>query len=185
MSYPPTIETILKPLVASTRALPGWSFDITNSDTSRDPALGEGYQLEIEVHFEDSYHPGHKRGVIHCFLVPNASYDYRAWRKWLFDQCMLVQQHELAEFFRQQVPNPHTNLENDFIEFKPFRPHHGHGRNPYQVLEVGTEEDAQMQPGELPNGETAVWLTFVAIDPGAPDIDHFTVSGEPTRPTTM
>jgi hypothetical protein len=149
--------------VKSTKALPGWSFEITNSDTSRDPALGEGFQLEIEVHFTDSYHPDKQRGVVHCFLIPNASYDYRAWRWWFFQQCMLVQQHELSEFFRQV----------DAIslgEFKPFRPHHGHGRNPYQVIEVGTEEDAQMQPGQLPSGETAVWVTYLSTtEPGNPE----------------
>lgn len=180
--YPPTIETILKPLVKSTKALPGWSFEVTNSDTSRDPALGDGYQLEIEVHFEDSYHPERKRGVIHCFLVPNASYDYRAWRKWFFDQCMLVQQHELAEFFRQIISTTATTESDEITEnsFKPFRPNHGHGRNPYQVLEVGTEEDAQMQPGGFRNStDHAIWLTYLAtVNPGNGD-------GDPTTPSTM
>lgn len=133
-----TIESILKPLVQSTSAMPGWELSIQDRDGQ--------VELQIYVQFADSYHPERVRFVIHCFLVPNASYDYRAWRWWLFRHCMLVQQHELAEFFRQT-----TDIWRDesFIEFKPFRPNHAAGRDPYQVLEVGTEVDAQAAPGSV------------------------------------
>jgi hypothetical protein len=135
-----TIETILKPLADSTRALPGWSLEVVTRDGN--------WELQIDVLFTDSYHKNRERRVIHCFLIPNASYDYRAWRWWLFQQCMLVQQHELSEFFRQEdasAPEP--------VSFKPFRPNHALGRNPYQVLEVGTEEDARATPGSTQMNE--------------------------------
>lgn len=161
--YPPTIEDVLIPLVKSTKALPGWELNVV----SNNDGFEREYELQIYVHFTDSYHPEKKRGVIHCFLVPNASYDYRAWRWWLFQQCMLVQQHELSEFFRQMQVHPDDGLPLAGEGFKPFRPNHGHGRNPYQVIEVGTEEDARMQPGQLPNSQDSVpWLTLaVTIDP--------------------
>lgn len=145
MSDEPTINSILIPLVNSTRALPGWTFAII-IDTFSNDAETDQYELQITVRFADSYHPESERGVTHCFLVPRASYDFRAWRWWLFQQCLLVQQHELAEFFRQ-ITHESYDPRADEIEFKPFRPHHAAGRNPYQVLEVGTEEDAQAAPG--------------------------------------
>jgi hypothetical protein len=139
-----TIDTVLAPLVNSTKALPGWSFEVTTNHEENDQ-----YELQIMVRFTDSYHSDQNRVVVHCFLIPFASYDYRAWRWWLFQQCMLVQQHELSEFFRQSVATRRDAPDVLDGEFKPFRPNHAAGRNPYQVLEVGTEADAQAPPGSV------------------------------------
>jgi len=170
-----TIESILIPLVNSTKAMPGWDFfEVLQQHDVQDYVQ---WELQITVHNIDSYHPDRKRGVIHCFLVPNASYDYRAWRWWLFQQCMLVQQHELCEFFRQSVATRKDSLDILDGEFKPFRPNHAAGRNPYQVLEVGTEEDAQAAPGSLPKTDTGVWLTYVGLSNNPEDPEtHQTIS---------
>jgi hypothetical protein len=161
-----TIDSILIPLVNTTKALPGWSFNVVSNNEGDE----RDFELQISVMFTDSYHNERERFVIHCFLVPNASYDYRAWRWWLFQQCMLVQQHELCEFFRQVQVHPDDGIPLAGDGFKPFRPNHAAGRNPYQVLEVGTEEDAQAAPGSIQMTDTPpnldapkVYLTYVVI----------------------
>lgn len=62
--------------------------------------------------------------------VPPAAYDRRSWQRWLFDQVLLVEQHEACEFF--QVDGR-----------RPYAPNHGPGRNPYTIHELGTAADAE------------------------------------------
>ena len=64
-------------------------------------------------------------------IVPAAAYDERSWRRWIFEQILLVERHEAMEFF--QVGDD-----------KPFAPSHGFGQDPYLVREIGTEEDRRM-----------------------------------------
>jgi hypothetical protein len=63
-------------------------------------------------------------------IVPAASYDKRAWTRWVLDQVLLVESHECCEFFK---------LGGN----RPFSPNHGPGRNPYSILEKGSVEDAK------------------------------------------
>lgn len=67
----------------------------------------------------------------HFFPVPVATYDARSWRRWLFDQLLRVELHEACEFFRLE--------DRAGTADRPFAPHHGPGRDPYTVFEVGSE----------------------------------------------
>lgn len=65
--------------------------------------------------------------VNHFMPVPPASFDERSWRRWLFEQCLLVERHEACEFF---------TIRTD----KPYAPNHGPGNDPYIVAELTTDE---------------------------------------------
>jgi len=75
--------------------------------------------------------------VNHYMPVPPAAFDERSWRRWLFDQCLLVERHEAMEFFA-------------IDDERPYAPSHGPGNDPYIVREVGTETDQRTSfRGEL------------------------------------
>lgn len=118
---------LLRDLVDHLTYKDGWSFSL------QDIARGQGSQgltLVILLTGPDSYHPERTISVQHLMIVPAASYDERAWRWWLLQQILLVEQHEACEFF--QVDGE-----------RPYAPNHGPGRDPYQVLELGTVADAE------------------------------------------
>lgn len=116
----------LQELVEGLEYKPGWSFYLAEADRGQDSV---GLTLQINVKGPDSYNPQSAISVLHYFIVPAVAYDKRAWMRWLFDQCVLVETHEACEFFKVDGE-------------RPFAPNHGPGRNPYSVLERGTEEDA-------------------------------------------
>lgn len=97
----------------------------------------EGLTLSVYITEPDAYDHTKPRSVVHYFPVPPAAYDYRSWRRWLFDQLALVDDHERMEHFT-------------IAGEKPYAPSHGPGNNPYLVREVGTEEDRRTSfRGEL------------------------------------
>lgn len=113
---------------------PGWRFFLDDVDRDKDPqgnVIGKGLTLVIRTLGLNSYRPsaGEHYAVHHYFIVPAATYDERAWQRWLFDQVALVELHEAMEFFK-------------IDSHRPYAPNHGPGRNPYTVHERGTEEDA-------------------------------------------
>lgn len=87
-----------------------------------------GLTLVINITGPDSYHPEREISVNHYMPVPPASYDDRSWRRWLFDQILLVERHEACEFLAVDGN-------------RPYAPSHGPGNDPYLVREVGTDED--------------------------------------------
>lgn len=93
-----------------------------------------GLTFEVLCFHPDSYAPERERGVRHWFIVPAATYDEHAWTRWCFDRVVEVETHEACEFFKLDG-------------VRPYAPHHGHGRNPYVVIERGTEADAKRSPG--------------------------------------
>ena len=107
---------------------PGWTFHLRDMERGQG---SEGLTLVITVAGPNSYEPQTQIHVNHYMIVPAAAYDERAWRRWLFDQCILVETHEAMEFFK-------------IDESRPFAPNHGDGRDPYTVHERGTENDAYM-----------------------------------------
>lgn len=115
---------------------PNWRFRLANHDRGQG---SEGLTLIIVTHGYDSYNPknGETYRVQHFMPVPPASYNEQSWRRWLFDQCLLVERHECCEFFK--------------IDGKrPYAPHHGPGNDPYVVFERGTDEEARtMYTGEV------------------------------------
>ena len=116
---------VLAELVHAMRYRPGWHFtlnDITRGQGSF------GLTLIINVKTTNSYPPHETIRVQHFMPVPPAAFDMRSWRRWLFDQCVLVDRHEACEFFE---------IDGD----KPYAPSHGPGNDPYLVREIGTDED--------------------------------------------
>jgi hypothetical protein len=118
--------TILLELVKKIK-YKNWRFTVEDIDRGQG---SKGLTLIIYVVCHDTYDPDHIMGVNHYMIVPPAAFDERAWRRWVFDQVLLVEQHEACEFF--QVDGQ-----------RPYAPHHAPGRNPYTFVEIGTQEDAQ------------------------------------------
>lgn len=60
--------------------------------------------------------------------MPPASYNRQSWRRWLFEQVLLVERHEACEFFVVDGE-------------RPYAPRHGPGNDPYVVVEYAKDED--------------------------------------------
>lgn len=118
---------VLAELVASLRYRPGWTFALQDLDRGQG---SKGLTLVITSLGYNSYHPdrGETYRVHHYMPVPPAAYDSRSWRRWLFEQLLLVERHECAEFFQTEGE-------------RPYGPSHGPGNDPYIVREVGTSLD--------------------------------------------
>lgn len=115
----------------------GWTFRLADLDRGQGSA---GLTLVINITGPDSYHPERQISVNHYFIVPAAAYDGRAWQRWLLDQVLLVEQHEACEFFRYVQPG--KGDDGSTLEHRPYKPNHGPGRDPYEILTLGTAEDA-------------------------------------------
>lgn len=114
---------------------PGWTFDLVDMVRDEDEkGRGEskGLTLKILSKGYDSYHPelGEAYRVWHYVPVPPATFDQRAWMRWLLDRLIEIETHEACEFLQ---------LDGE----RPFAPNHGPGRNPYSVIETGTDQDAR------------------------------------------
>lgn len=124
----------LKELLDGLEYRPGFQFSLEDLDRGQG---SKGLTLVITVTVPDSYDHSKTIRVCHYMLVPPAAYDERSWRRWLFDQIGLVEQHERCEFF---------TINGD----KPFAPSHGPGNDPYLVREIGTDVDRRTSfRGEL------------------------------------
>lgn len=117
---------LLADLVGKVAYRPGWVF-MLHDDLDRGQG-SKGLTLVITVKTTDSYPPHDTIRVAHYMPVPPAAYDARSWRRWLFDQCVLVDRHEAMEFFE---------IDGE----KPYAPSHGPGNDPYLIREVGTDLD--------------------------------------------
>lgn len=101
----------------------------------------------------DAYRDG-DRPVNHLMVVPAASYNEQSWRRWLFEQCALVEFHEAMEHFEVDCPvcegtgmiSPVLKGEEwqDLREcskcegrgrVKVYPPNHGPGYDPYRLVE--------------------------------------------------
>lgn len=123
-------------LIAKCHYRPGWKVYVADVDRGQG---SKGMTLVIMTLGYNSYHVdlGESYSVYHYFPVPPAAYDRRSWQRWLFDQFLLVEQHECAEFFR-------------IGDERPYAPSHGPGNNPYLIREVGSSEDQRTSfRGEL------------------------------------
>ena len=105
----------------------GWNLSVKDVDRGQG---SRGLTLCILITTPDSYHPEELRRVMHYMPVPPAAFDRRSWRRWLFEQILLVERHEACEFF--QVDGT-----------RPYAPHHGPGNDPYIVFDHGTDEDVR------------------------------------------
>lgn len=132
---------ILAELVAKLRYKRGWRFYLGNVDRGQG---SKGLTLIIEITGSDSYHPEQQITVNHYMLVPPAAYDGRSWRRWLFEQILLVERHEAMEFFTLVHRGPFIKKDGtttETVDERPYAPSHGPGNDPYLVREVGTVED--------------------------------------------
>ncbi len=118
---------VLASLVEQLEYKAGWRFSL--EDINRGQG-SEGLTLIIHLTTKDSYNPDTTFQVVHYMIVPSASYNEASWKRWLFDQILLVERHEACEYFK-------------IDGHRPYAPHHGPGFDPYQVFEIGTLEDAQ------------------------------------------
>lgn len=116
-------HNILAKLVGRVRCKPGWTFRLKAEDAA--------LRLVIRVVGHDSSDPDNLtlNSIDHYFPIPTATYNEQTWRRWLFDRCRGVENHELGEWFR--------------IDGKlPFAPLHGPGEDPYVVHEFRPVSDA-------------------------------------------
>lgn len=133
--------TILEELIEDLSYKSGWRLTLRQG---LDRGQGSvGLTLDILIHTPDSYNENKLIGVHHYFPVPPAAYDYRSWRRWLFEQILLVERHEAAEFFRFITHDVDAETRSRPFEIvdRPFAPSHGPGNDPYLIREVGTIED--------------------------------------------
>jgi hypothetical protein len=107
---------ILGMVVDRVKCMPGWSFRLQYEDGD--------LRLVILVRGFDSAHPTDRApfAVNHFFPVPSATYNEKTWRRWVFECCRRVMNHELGEWLR-------------FGDERPFAPLHGPGEDPYTVHE--------------------------------------------------
>jgi hypothetical protein len=115
---------ILVKVVKEIRCKPGWYFRLRQAPEDVYP------KLVITVDGYDSSQPNVRIPftVSHFFPVPEATYGERAWRRWVFECCRGVENHELGEWFR-------------IGSERPFSPLHGPGELPYVVHEFRPVED--------------------------------------------
>lgn len=117
--------TELFDLVEKLEYRPGWTFTLADIDRGQGSS---GLTLDIVTLGYNSYHldRGETYRVHHYMPVPPASYNRQSWQRWLFEQILLVERHEVCEFF---------TIDGD----KPYAPNHGPGWDPYIVTEVTTD----------------------------------------------
>lgn len=132
----------LEDMVVAFRYKPRWRFWLS-PDLDRGQG-SKGTTLVVEITEPDAYHPEKMRTVNHFFIVPAAAYDYRSWRRWLFDRIADVDTHERCEAF-QVVDTPEYGVKHEShhheVVTRPYAPSHGFGQDPYLVRELGTETD--------------------------------------------
>lgn len=116
---------ILASLVNRVRCKPGWGFWLSEDEKG-------AKRLVINVDGYDSSQPSKRIPirVNHFFPVPEATYNERSWRRWIFEQCRRLENHELGEWFR-------------IGDERPFEPLHGPGEDPYTVHEFRPDVDAR------------------------------------------
>jgi hypothetical protein len=133
--------TALEMLVGQLRYKAGWRFWLAGLDRGQG---SKGLTLVINIETPDSYQPDKTICVDHYMLVPPAAYDMRSWRRWLFDQILMVERHEACEFFRLVMRGEFVRSDgtrtSELVE-RPYAPSHGPGSDPYLVREIGTDED--------------------------------------------
>lgn len=118
---------VLDQLVKALKYREGWEFFLTYEDRGQGSA---GLTLKILIKAVNTYHPERTIHVWHYMIVPAAGYNEQSWRRWLFEQILLVERHEAAEFFQ-------------IGDARPYAPHHGPGNDPYIIFELGTADDVR------------------------------------------
>jgi hypothetical protein len=116
-------HALLSHMVKKITCKPGWSFSLQFEDAT--------LRLVITVAGVDSYNPENPLRVAHFFPVPMATYNANTWRRWIFECCRGVENHELGEWFK---------IDGE----RPFAPMHAPGEDPYTIHEYRDWEDCQI-----------------------------------------
>ena len=128
-----TTFAILHKLVGEAQCKPGWSFRLIDDDGA--------LRLVIRVRGVHSFEPERNFTVDHYHPVPTTTFNEKSWRRWIFDQCMRTETHEIGEWLR---------FGSGDGEMRPFLPTHGPGEDPYANREYRAEDDAfTIQDGSL------------------------------------
>jgi hypothetical protein len=114
---------VLAVLLSGVTCKPGWSFHLAVS------AETGALELIVSIPVADS-RGGAIQRINNHFPVPIATYNFKSWRRWIFERCRQVEDHELGEWFR---------VDGD----RPFAPLHGPGCDPYMIREVSTDEETR------------------------------------------
>ena len=122
MASAPNTFNVLEGLVSRTRCKPGWEFDLVDEDGA--------LRLVITVPGRDTYRPERSLTVRHFFPVPTTTFNEKSWRRWIFEMCRRLENHELGEWFK-------------IGDERPFAPLHGPGEDPYTVHEFRDDVDAR------------------------------------------
>jgi hypothetical protein len=135
---------LLITLVGRLKYRKDWRFRVEDIDRGQGSA---GLTLVITILCADTYNPDEPMCVNHYMIVPPAAFNAVSWRRWLFEQILLVERHEACEFFQ---------IDDD----RPYAPNHAPGNDPYVVFEAGTIEGAttdyqgkRFDPKERSHGE--------------------------------
>lgn len=125
----------LRSLISRLRYKAGWFFELLDDfDRGQD---SQGMTLVISINVPNSYDESQGFVVNHYMIVPAASYNEASWRRWLFDQIVLVETHEAMEFFKIDGS-------------RPYAPNHTPGNEPYVVRETCSLEDAKRDEHGIP-----------------------------------
>lgn len=121
----PDTFDILRSLVSRVKCKPGWTFRLKEEDGA--------LRMVIRINCIDAYEQGSEHRSLmsldHYFPVPTTTYNEKTWRRWMFEQCRRLENHELGEFFV---------IDGE----RPFAPCHGPGEDPYAVHEFRDDIDA-------------------------------------------
>lgn len=128
---------VLAALVQKTKCKPGWKFQLRDEGGVPFYDKPAALRLIITVPGLDAYNAENEMNVSHVFPVPTATYNEKAWRRWIFERCRGVENHELGEWFKVG-------------DERPFAPLHGPGEDPYTVHEFRDDVDRRtMQSGRI------------------------------------
>jgi hypothetical protein len=115
---------VLRRVVAAASYKPGWTLRLVDEDGA--------LRLVITDHqCRDAYNPERHMPLAHYHPVPTATYNERTWRRWVYEQCRRVENHEIGEWLR-------------WGDERPFAPLHGPGEDPYTVHEYRDPVDARV-----------------------------------------
>lgn len=114
---------VLRKVVAEAKYKPGYQFRLTEKDGGR-------FLYIIDTQCRDAYNPEQSMPLSHEHPVPmGVTYNEKTWRRWVYEQCRRVENHEIGEWLR-------------WGEERPFAPLHGPGEDPYTVHEYRDPADA-------------------------------------------
>lgn len=127
---------VLRKLVSEVQCKPSWTFKLVDEEGA--------LRLVITVQSRDAFEFDQLRSTAHYHPVPTTTFNEKSWRRWIFDQCMRTEAHEIGEWLR---------FVSGDEELRPFLPTHGPGEDPYAIREYRHEDDAfTTQDGSMRSG---------------------------------